>query len=422
MDITQTIDSGVVQLVVHGRLDGYWADHLNAALADAVRQGHHQIRVDCAGLTFLSSAGIAVLVKYQRELARINGAFRIVNPSTPVSTVLRMTRLLDVLVGSGTAAAVSAGPVPLPARSVERDGLHLEIFELDAGASLRCRTVGSPAALAAGAFTEADCTSLGDLAPTLAVGLGAFGDSFAECRTRFGEMLSVGGATAYQPADGTNVADFLVAAGPLASDVRVLYCLAAEGSFSRLIRFEADPARGTVGLSALLAGCLAEAGAPAAGLVVVAEAAGLVGAALRHSPADRADNEDFFAHPGVRTRLMFTAEPAYPKSVMLAAGVVANAEGTVDGSIDQLLRPFGDGTRGHLHAAAFRFRPIQKGRIDVGPTVSNLFESEQLLGVLHLLHDDRSVSGAGETELIRGGCWIAPLSSGVAAPSPDRGR
>jgi hypothetical protein len=38
-------------------------------------------------------------------------------------------------------------------------------------------------------------------------------------------VILVAGATAYQPADGTNVADYLMAAGPLAADVRVLYGL-----------------------------------------------------------------------------------------------------------------------------------------------------------------------------------------------------
>ena len=65
---------------------------------------------------------------------------------------------------------------------------------------------------------------------------------------------------------------------------------------------------------------------------------------------------------------------------------------------------------GHLHAAAFRFRPIQKGSIDLGETVAELFEPNQLMGVLHLLHDDRGAAGAGESEFIRGACWIAPVA------------
>jgi hypothetical protein len=73
------------------------------------------------------------------------------------------------------------------------------------------------------------------------------------------------------------------------------------------------------------------------------------------------------------------------------------------------LRPMGPGCAGHLHAAAFRFRPIRKGAIDLSETVSGLFEPDQLLGVLHLLHDDRGIGGAGESEFVRGACWVGPI-------------
>jgi len=41
--------------------------------------------------------------------------------------------------------------------------------------------------------------------------------------------------------------------------------------------------------------------------------------------------------------------------------------------------------------------------------VTALFEGETLLGVLHLLHDDRPIVGAGDSELVRGACWIGPI-------------
>ena len=37
------------------------------------------------------------------------------------------------------------------------------------------------------------------------------------------------------------------------------------------------------------------------------------------------------------------------------------------------------------------------------------FEHQTLQGVLHLLYDDRGISGAGESEFVRGACWVGPL-------------
>ncbi len=415
MDITRTHRDGVVELAIEGRLDGYWADHVDTALADVVREGHHRVRLDLSKVGFLSSAGIAVMVKYYKQLSRINGQFAVVNPSAAVVTVLKVTRLDTTLIESDRPAARQE-PQAHVGRYVEFDGLRLEAFDLHRGATLTCRAVGRPDLLAGGGYTGEHAISLGGAQPALAVGVGAFGADYADCRARFGELLSAVGATAYQPGDGTNVADYLVSPGSLSADVHLLYGLACEGTFSTLIRFETTPAGSAVGLTQLLDCCLTAIDAPAIGIIVAAEAASLVGAALRRSPAaDRGNDADFFAHPGVRSRLTFTAERAFQRSLTLAVGVAARAgaegpETAVDPSIADQLRPLGPTVTGHVHAAAFPFHPLEKGTIDLTTTVSALFDTGHLQGVLHLLHDDRGASGAGDSEFIRGACWVGPIT------------
>ena len=41
--------------------------------------------------------------------------------------------------------------------------------------------------------------------------------------------------------------------------------------------------------------------------------------------------------------------------------------------------------------------------------MKNLFEVQALENVLHLLGDDRAIAGAGQSEFIRGACWIGPI-------------
>lgn len=410
MEITQQINGDVLEMKASGRVDGYWAESLERALADAVSAGHHRVRLDCADVNFMSSAGIAVLMKFRKELSRIDGTFRVVNPSKPVATTLALARLSDLLLEGAQKPAAAGADAAKPEPSVRKQTIEdatYEIYELDARATLECRAVGDVRLLATGAFSEAHVLNAGATPPAFAVGIGAFGDSFDDCRGRFGELLSIAGATVYQPADDTNVPDYLLADGQLGSEVRVLYGLTGIGRFSHVVRFEA-PAQGTpVGLSKLLRACLDIAAVPAIGVVILAETVGLVGAALRRSPAEPPEDGDFFAHPGVRSRLAFTAEPAFTRGVTLAGGVAAKAAA---GPAGDLLRPLGEGCAGHLHAAAFPFRAIRKGRIDLGETVSALFDADAPLGVLHLLHDDRSAAGAGESEFVRGACWLGPVS------------
>ena len=405
MEITQTKSGSYMQVAVSGRVDSYWADHLSATLATIVQQGHHRIRLDCSNVTFLSSAGISILVRFHRTLTGINGTFHVVNPSSSVATVLRVTRLFDILID----AVVSDAPATMRMRPHrEQDGIAFEVFDLGPDTGLTCRALGSSPAIDSVAAVSNQSTSVEGLSPAIIVGVGAFGAGFADCRARFGELLSVGGSTVYQPADGTNVADYLIASGPLAGDIQLLYGLACEGAFSTLVRFESVQPGTPISVGRLLAACLDTTQARSIGVAIVAEAAGLVGAALRRSPASR-DDDDFFAFPAVRSRLSYTAEQVFPHSVALIAGVVTREE---SGARHSQLRPMSDALVGHLHAAAFRFHPMRKGLIDLGPTVGTLFEADRLLGVLHLLHDDRGAAGAGESELIRGACWVGPIETG----------
>jgi hypothetical protein len=254
--------------------------------------------------------------------------------------------------------------------------------------------------------TPTTCRNLGETAPAVAIGVGAFGAGFDDCRARFGELLAVGGAAVYQPGDGTNVADYLVAHGPLGSDVLLLHGLVCEGGFRQLITFETTSIETPIALSTLVRLVLDETGGSAAALVMVAEASGLVGAAIRRSPVAPQALGDYLAFPQVRANLSFTADPAYVQSVALVGGIV-----TRDSRADHpQLRPIGSGVSGHLHAAAFRFHAVKKGYLDLAPTVASLFDDQRLLGVLHLLHDDRGASGAGESTFIRGACWAGPLA------------
>ena len=104
-------------------------------------------------------------------------------------------------------------------------------------------------------------------------------------QARFGEFLAVGGSAAYLPTDGTNVPDFMVSSGELVPEMNVLYGLRCEGGFTHLLRFEASSVDSPISFAEWCALRSKISGAPAIGMVMVVESAGLVGAALRRSPA-----------------------------------------------------------------------------------------------------------------------------------------
>ena len=81
----------VAELVLVGSLDSSWSSYLSDRIDEVVRGGALDVRVDMAGVSYLSSNGIALLIRYHRQLRKIGGRFRIVADSEAVSHVLRLT-------------------------------------------------------------------------------------------------------------------------------------------------------------------------------------------------------------------------------------------------------------------------------------------------------------------------------------------
>lgn len=404
MEITTRPIDGGTEVTAKGRLDAYWADHLSLALEEALRGGADRIALDLAGVSYMSSVGIRVLLRFHRQLERIDGAFCVSRPSEPVKKVLEMAGLHMLLAGSG---AVPVTPENPPVRRLERRGAVFEVHDLQVGATLSCRILGDAGRIASGRFGPEHCRAVRFPAGTLGVGLGAFGGEFADCRGRFGEFLAAGGTAATLPTDGTGVPDYVISSGALVPELQVLYGVACEGVPAHLVRFETS-GREPLTLSELAAASLEIARADRAALVVLAQSAGLVGAALRQSPALDEAGSERFVHPEIRRWLSFAPEHVHARSLVLAVGLAATSARE---ELAEFLRPLGRNSTmlGHFHAAPFSYRPLARGPIELQASVRTLFEGETLQDVLHLLADDRDLVGAGESELARGACWVGPL-------------
>ena len=403
--VTQQL-ADALEVKVKGRLDNYWTEHLRGNLEEIIRGGAHGIHLNLSEISFLSSAGVGLLVKFHTQLKGIGGVFIVTSPSERVKQVLDLCRLSTILLAQKVPTAAAPAVQKTEVRRFSNPAGAFEVIDCAAGKPLICERIGDPGLLKGCRFDPADCQIVTFPAATFGFGLGAFGHGFNDAQTRFGEFLAVGGSAAYLPTDGTNVPDFMVSSGKLVPEMNVLYGLRCEGGFTHLMRFETSSAEGPISLVELVRNALEISRAPAIGMVMVVESAGLVGAALRRSPAATAEvNGAPFKYPEVRSWLSFSTERLYPRSLALISGVATSSQFE---PLGPFLRPLGTdaGPLGHFHAAAFSYRPLQKGSIDLKNTVSTLFEKETLQGVLHLLTDARLAAGPQQSEFVRGACWI----------------
>jgi len=402
MHITQHSREDSVELRLTGRLDATWAEHVGDSIETAVRGGSHHIVLNFAGVNYISSLGIGVVMKHYQRLKAVNGSLGICDPSTATLRVLNAAGLAGFLIAAETAAPVAAAA----ARVLERAEAAYHAYPQPVTQALTCAAIGDPGKLAGGGFGAESARLLAFGAGTFGLGIGAFGEGFDDCRDRFGEFLAAGGCAVTLPTNDLHaLPDYVVEEGVLVPHVETLYALIGLGDFPWMVRFDASPAGGTVALSALLDAAFALAESDTVAFVVLAEAAGLVGATLRQSPAARSASLEF---PAVRDWVSFTTERTSERSLALLVGVAAR-----NPSPDAVafLRPIGIGStvHAHIHAALFPYRPVQRGELPFGKTIAQVVATTPPSTVLHLMADSRPFDGVGETDLVRGACWLGAL-------------
>ncbi len=192
MQITKRLSGETVELKVEGRVDGYWADHLAAAVDQEIRQGSHHIQLDLSQVAFLSSVGIGTLVRLYKDLKSIQGSFSVSNCSRNVLKVIQLSKLEDVLVAkvmpeslptneSRQSFAVEA-PAPTSIRQVERSGTIYEVYPLDPESKLECRRLGDATLLERCGYAKQHCRTMQFSDSAFAIGLGALGEHFEDCQ------------------------------------------------------------------------------------------------------------------------------------------------------------------------------------------------------------------------------------------------
>ena len=417
MQITREIAGGVLELLMKGRLDNEAADDFLGVVDDVLREGHHAVLLDLRGVDYVSSAGLGAMVRAQKRFQAIHGVFGVASLSPQADEILRLTKLGKVLLCDADEVREKYASGGLTGHAAFRiasaEGLALAIYDLAPTAKLKSRIWGDAGGLVNGRSASRQAGPVQFPGDAFGFGIGAFGRDEADCAGRFGEFVAAAGGVAVQPTPEGAKPDYQIASEAFVPQPRLLYGVSFAGAFSQMIRFEAQPPGNSTGLSTLVDQCLKQSGADLAGIVIVAESAGLIGARLRRSPVPQPGGTGAsFTHPDIRKWFSFAAEHVFEHSLIVAVGVAARdvAQGKTSGLAPfvRRLSPELD-LYGHFHAAVFSYRPLKKRRLNLQETVLSLFEEEELLAVLHLLNDARAISGSGESQLVTGACWIGPL-------------
>ena len=405
MEIVKQRSGEIVEVRLSGRLDNEASVQFEDAIAEMIRDGVHHLRLDLTDVAYVSSAGIGALVTAYRDITGLQGTCRITAASDRVRKMLQLVSLESVFFAEAAAEGPRAqGSEGL--RQIRSASALFDCYPLD-GHRTKYTVVGQPAKVLRDAYGAEDTSRVSATSDLFAVGVGALGHSFDECRDLFGEFVAASGSAAYMPTDGTSTPDYMMSAGDLVPEIQALYAIVFRGSPGHLLRFESSTAGTGVALSEIVNAAATVAATPDFGVVMAAEVFGLVCTMLRRPPTQ--SDPARFEFPAVRDWLSFASEHEYARSSSLVVGFASSAPSD---ELRPFVRPVSDGFTGHFHAAVTAFRSLPRGQVGMGELLREVFQPRSVVSVVHLLRDDRPIEGAGESEFHRGACWVFPVETG----------
>jgi anti-sigma B factor antagonist len=95
MTIEKNVNGAVVTMKIVGRLDTSTAPALEAAI-DGCVAGIKELVLDCSALEYVSSAGLRVILKAQKQM-NVRGSMKLIGVNETVMEVFDITGFADIL-------------------------------------------------------------------------------------------------------------------------------------------------------------------------------------------------------------------------------------------------------------------------------------------------------------------------------------
>ncbi|HEY5511122.1 MAG TPA: STAS domain-containing protein [Prolixibacteraceae bacterium] len=398
LDIRKESAGSAQRIFLDGRLDANWAGHLDDYVNSIIREGDYRIILNMAGVQYLSSAGIRILVGQYKNVKKIGGLFVLEELSSSVSEVLNMVGMLTMLT-EGALESVQPEKEKSPFLEFKQYRFDNEILSDE---KMNIRFTGNPGKAVTSEFTSLENKRIKFTENHYGLGIGAIGDGYEDCKSRYGEFLAIGEALMYKPSDGSKIPDYMVKTGQLEPEINALSSIQAEGIFSNHITFEPAEFNGYIALSDLAEGLTRSTGHKQFVFLMVAESSGLVGISLSAPPVE---GNLLFDFPGIRENVNFTTEPAYPKMLIVSLGFYSQ---NPEEKLKSFLRPSQPGSSIylHTHTAVFPFQALPKKETSGGKLILHLLETSIVQDVMHLINDSREIAGLGESSFKQGVVWV----------------
>jgi anti-anti-sigma factor len=243
-------------LIFHltGRLDGQGSAQLDTITRHNLGDDDKSVVVDMAGVPYLSSAGIRILLFLTKELKRRKGILTIAGAGAYPLKVLDTAGFLSIFnlyptVDEAVQACRKAAGRPLFIEDLSHPSLIVNgvriSFDRGALGPACLRVTGDIRDIMNSSLTERNVQPRKFSEIPYSLGVGAVAENVREAMPALGEMITVHGAMIWQPADGSGVPDFIVPQKDT-GEIHAFtgFTVALDGPFHDIVTIESDHQEG----------------------------------------------------------------------------------------------------------------------------------------------------------------------------------
>lgn len=405
MKISWSETNGVRIGRLSGRLDGFGAKFAEEALAGVASA--ERVVLECEELSYLSSAGVRVLLLLQKRMVSSGGALALAAVQPFCLSVLEMSGLSGMIPVMAT-----VGEAAEELRLHEGSGTEAEGHETPAGKFV-FHAIGSATGtidIMGDIAHVIDCAITEDLVvgkpffeTEYSLGLGALGGEPEDYLPVMGEAIMVAGAMVWLPTDGNDTPDYMI---PRKASTSVVlhtgFNASLRGGFNEFVEFTAPPGHpATIRVIYRALFDLSKVRRPdyrgVLGLAMRAEIASAYGAGLTRSPllASRPANGKLITDPSnFDTWFESDKEPRHAGTTALICGAGEDLTADLSGIDQDCLRrmfyvnPANKGADHevlHNHAVFFRNAPASGGTHDMDVEMRRVVEAGEFVDMRHLL-------------------------------------
>jgi len=246
MKIQLSEQNGVCVAALSGRLDGFGAKEAEKlVVGEKIKEA---LVLDCAELSYLSSAGVRFLLGMQKVAAGSGSAFALAALQPFCLSVMEMSGLSGMIPVYASVAdavrAMQAGSAAVEGGECRENSAGTFVFHTVGSTTGTIDILGEVGNVIDCAITQESVVGKPFFETEYSLGVGALGAKPDDYLPLMGESIMVAGAMVWLPTDGNNTPDYMI---PRKASTRVVmqtgFNASIRGGFNEFVEFTAAPGR-----------------------------------------------------------------------------------------------------------------------------------------------------------------------------------